>query len=200
MIDEAYNFIYNFFSIIISINAYGNTDTKSDKISTFSIGAAGYGYIGFSPDSDLIGNGGGAALNIKYNIHKDFALGLQGGFTSYKENINHILSGDFKALIILQRETLRNNNGFVPWVSLGLGALWGSGNYNNDTMKFHDIFGFQTSLSLGLRYNYKHAYFGMGADFIYSPAIGKVQADVIYPNQDIFFIGSNIFLETGFRF
>lgn len=79
-------------------------------------------------------------------------------------------------------------------------ALWGSGNYNNGTMKFNDIFGFQTSLSLGLRYNYKRAYFGMGADFIYSPAIGKVQADVIYPNQDIFFIGSNIFLETGFRF
>lgn len=190
-----------FIILNLSISAFGAEKKETEnKIFPFTIGALGFGYISTSPDSDLLGNGGGAGINFKYNVNKYFALGVQGDFTASKNGSNSTIFGDVKFLIIAQREIERDKNGFVPWGAFGIGSVMGSGNYEHGSYIYEDFSGYDISLIIGLRYNYQRAYFGIGADFTYGETIAKVKSVELYPNQDFYIIGTNIFLEAGYRF
>lgn len=194
-----------FILLNFSISVYGaenNIKPNSEEklIYPFSIGALGFGYISTSPDSDLLGSGGGAGINFKYNVNKYFALGVEGDMTASRNGTNSTTFGGVRFLLIAQNETERDKNGFVPWGAFALGTLMGNGSYENGTFNYKNFSGFDISLMIGLRYNYKRAYFGIGADFTYGETIAEVQAAELYPNQDFFIIGTNIFLEAGYRF
>lgn len=185
----------------ISISAFGaEKNEKENKIFPFTVGALGFGFISTSPDSDLLGNGGGAGINFKYNVNKYFALGAEVDITASRNGSNSTTFGGIKFLVITQNETEKEKNGFMPWGAFALGTLTGSGRYENGEFIYNNFSGYNISLIIGLRYNYERAYFGVGADFTYGDAIAEIRAADLYPNHDFYIIGTYIFLEAGYRF
>lgn len=177
------------------------------SIATF--GVMGYGYIPLGVDKDLIGNGGGGGFKATINFNRYFALGLStalsGGSSNYGNTSNLTLLSDTRVLFILQRETLRNQSGFVPWIGLGFGVIASAGNYG--TLKTEDMVGFNISAMAGVRYNFRRAYVGIGAEYMFAALTGDLVSNDNYyyyyqrrqtVNMDA--SGVNIFGEIGFRF
>lgn len=187
-------FIIGLFIILFSFSSAFALDDD------MSFGLYGYGYIPMETDKNLIGYGGGGGFKLQYDLNKYFALGLEGDITASRNGTNSTTFGGVRFLLIAQNETEKDKNGFVPWGAFALGTLMGNGSYENGTFNYKNFSGFDISLMIGLRYNYKRAYFGIGADFTYGETIAEVQAAELYPNQDFFIIGTNIFLEAGYRF
>ena len=169
----------------------------------------GYGYIPLGVDKDLIGYGGGGGFKATVNFNRYFALGfstaLSGGSSNYGNTSNLTLLSDTRIAFILQRETLRNQSGFVPWIGLGFGVMASAGNYGN--LNTEDMVGFNISAMAGVRYNFRRAYFGIGAEYMFAALTG----DLVYNYNYYYYYqrrqtvnmdasGVNIFGEVGFRF
>lgn len=183
--------------------------SSDNRPSIATFGVMGYGYIPLGVDKDLIGNGGGDGFKATINFNRYFALGLStalsGGSSNYGNTSNLTLLSDTRVLFILQRETLRNQSGFVPWIGLGVGVMASAGNYG--TLKTEDMVGFNISAMAGVRYNFRRAYVGIGAEYMFAALTGDLVSNDSYyyyyqrrqtVNMDA--SGVNIFGEVGFRF
>lgn len=183
--------------------------SSDNRPSIATFGVMGYGYIPLGVDKDLIGNGGGGGFKATINFNRYFALGfstaLSGGSSNYGNTSNLTLLSDTRVLFILQRETLRNQSGFVPWIGLGVGVMASAGNYG--TLKTEDMVGFNISAMAGVRYNFRRAYIGIGAEYMFAALTGDLVSNDNYyyyyqrrqtVNMDA--SGVNIFGEVGFRF
>lgn len=168
--------LYSLFSTIAYAEEKNNAYTKAlnadlvKKSSTGSIpivtlGLQGGGFIHTGATYD-IGNGGGVGLNIKININKYFATlyQLNYTYTSYKPYANYSHFFDTRALLVLQRETEHNRNGFVPWLGLGVSYNVGVMSVLNNYASIPG-YGFGFILSGGLKYNIKKIYFGANVEY-----------------------------------
>lgn len=186
-----------------------NKSNMSSKPALVTFGFMGYGYIPMEVDKDLIGTGGGGGLKAIININRYFAIGFSTSLTGAKSNYanmnNLTLLSDSRILFILQRETGKYESGIVPWGGLGLGVMAGAGAY--DVLTAEDMVGFNLSLMAGLRYNFKMAYIGFGAEYMFASLAGDlVYKNYMYPYREyrqpvtMNPSGFNIFGEIGFRF
>lgn len=201
-----FSFSFSFAQNKSDVEVNKSSDNRP-SIATF--GVLGYGYIPLGVDKDLIGNGGGGGFKATINFNRYFAMGfstaLSGGSSNYGNTSNLTLLSDTRIAFILQRETLRNQSGFVPWIGVGFGVMASAGNYGS--LKTEDMVGFNISAMAGLRYNFKRAYVGIGAEYMFAALTGDlVRNDDYYyyyqrrqtVNMDA--SGVNIFGEVGFRF
>lgn len=180
--------------------------------SPMTFGIYGYGYIPTGLDKDIIGNGGGGGFKVTYNINKYFGIGLSTGLTvaaSDNYNNNLTLLSDSRFFLIVQRETAHLQKGIVPWGSVGFGILAATASYGN-YYQIEEAVGFNVVFSAGLRYNFRKAYLGFGAEYslskVYGEQIQRYYNDVYYYYYDISRSvtmdpsGVNIFAEFGYRF
>lgn len=213
---EIFKFIIVLFFIFVSynINAYStenrNTYTKeinSDQIKKsitrpvpiVTLGLQGGGFIHTGLTYD-IGNGGGVGLNAKVNINKYFATLFQLNYTyaTYKPYANSSHFFDTRALLVLQRETEKDKNGFVPWLGLGI-------TYNTGVISVLDNYatvsgyGVGVIVAGGLRYNIKKVY--VGANIEYNLAVLATNIKNYYgQNYGADPSGVRINAEIGYRF
>ena len=184
---------------------YNEDDSYDDVPSLFSVGVLGSGYVPLGSDKELLGYGAGAGLKAVINMNKFFGIGLSTSLTGAKSNYNggnnYTLLSTTRLLFIFQKETDRFQKGFVPWFGLGIGLTALFGDYSIGKTK--GMVGFDMTLMAGLRYNFKNAYVGIGAEYI---TIG-ISGDMVYNNKyqtrettSIDISGVNIFGEIGFRF
>lgn len=210
-------FFMSFFIVLFSFSyifAAPHSDVENkrgySRPSAMTFGLYGLGYIPMDKDKDLIGYGGGAGFKTTYNIGKYFGVGLSTGLTiatSKHNNVQNLtLLSDTRLSFIIQRETSRGENGFVPWGSFGFGLLAASGDYGG-YKQFEDGIGFNFVFSAGLRYNFRNAYIGVGAEYFIANVYGDLVDDYYngyyyYPRRTSAIMnpsGFNIFGEFGFR-
>ena len=165
-----------------SIFAQSSGDNRP---SPFSVGVVGFGYIPTSgtfegDDYDYIGYGGGAGVTLKANFNRFVGLATNINYTyGSKKDIDGMATFNSKSHIfeirealVVQYETKRDENGFVPWLSLGVGAT-----VHNFGMEFESVamdsatgVGFNVNVGAGVRYNFKHFYTGVSVDYSYALA------------------------------
>ena len=166
-------------------------------IVTFGLQGGGFIHTGDTYD---IGNGGGVGLNVKFNINKYFATLVQLNYTyaTYKPYANSSHFFDTRALLVLQRETEKDKNGFVPW--LGLGVTYNTGVISVlDNYATVSGYGVGVIVAGGLRYNIKKVY--VGANIEYNLAVLATNIKNYYgQNYGVDPSGVRINGEIGFRF
>lgn len=186
---------------------------SSGRPSPMTFGIYGYGYIPMETDKGLIGYGGGGGFKTTYNINKYFGIGLSTGLTvatsNYNNMSNRTLLSDTRFSIIFQRETENGERGVVPWGSVGFGILTGAGDYGS-YQSFEDSIGFNVAFSAGLRYNFRSAYIGIGAEYSIARLYGDLVNDYQYYYGGYYYqrrvsvtmnpSGFNVFGEFGIRF
>lgn len=176
--------------------------SSDNKPTMATFGFMGYGYIPVEADKDLIGYGGGGAVKATINVNRYFAIGLSAGVTAassnYQNNSNLTLFTNARLSLIAQRETLKNETGFVPWAGLGLGVSAAAGSYG--TAKAKDMLGYDVALMAGVRYNFPKAYFGLGAEYSFSSLTGYLGNNASRSAFSLNPSGVNVFAEAGFRF
>lgn len=212
-------FIISLFIILFSFSytfAAPKSDVEVNKSSNDPsmaiFGVYGYGYIPMETDKNLLGYGGGGGFKFAYNFNKYFALGLSSGLTvatsNYNNRNNLTLLSDTRFSLIVQRETNRGESGFVPWGSIGVGVMAAAGDYGS-YQKLEDAVGFSFAVGAGLKYNFRNAYVGIGAEYTFARLYGNYVGDYYYngyyytqrrTSVTMNPSGFNVFGEFGFRF
>lgn len=213
---------FTLFFILLTFSAYAQEQSKAGKkVSPWSLGVSGFGYVSTFNNyilNDTLGAGGGVGLKFKGNINRFIGFATEFNYTNtsrsyslssggFTPNINvldltsHII--DIRESLVVQYETYKGENGFVPWLSIGAGATIYVPEYSiigvSNTGDFTAV-GFNFNVAAGLKYNYKHFYTGLYVDYTKSIAytdtvtFGSRSTNAIDPD------GVRFGLELGFRY
>lgn len=175
-----------FFILLFVLTAFSGfaqeTAGGSKKVSPFSIGVSGFAYIP-TQEEYLIGQklstGGGFGVKFKWNFNRFFGLSTDFDYSNSKTNMTFfdITANviNIRESLVFQYETYRGESGFVPWVSVGVGAAIAVPEINvfNTAIPLPDDTngtGFNVNVSAGLKYNFKNFYTGIFVDWTYSLA------------------------------
>lgn len=204
--------------ILLSFNAFAQeTNNGNKKVSPWSLGISGFGYIP-TVDNDFIddniGYGGGFGLKFKANVNRFLGFATEFNYTyankTYSSDGIDILTInsnmiDIREALVIQYEKYKGENGFVPWFSVGVGATFYLPEYKvlglSNPLGDYSGVGFNVNIGAGLKYNYNHFYAGIFADWTYSVAymdkyVGYSEISQNYINLD----GVRIGAELGFRY
>ncbi len=83
---------------------------------------------------------------------------------------SHII--DIRESLVIQYETYKCENGFVPWLSIGIGATIYQPEYDvlgvSSALGDFNGVGFNINIGAGLKYNFRNFYTGIFVDWTYS--------------------------------
>ena len=182
-----------------ALNADLVKNSTGNLIPSVTFGLQGGGFI-HTGDTYDIGNGGGVGFNIKYNANKYIATLIQLNYTyaSYKPYANTSHFFDTRFLLVFQKETEQNKNGFVPWAGFGVSFNTGVMSVLNNYTTISG-YGLGFILSGGFRYNIQKIY--VGANIEYNMAFLNTNLVNYYGRSfEVDPSGVRINGEIGFRF
>ncbi len=189
------------FFILLSFNVFAQDKEKNydiKKVSPWTLGISGFGYFPTSEQSLINNNGGGIGWKFKWNFNRYVGLATELNYTytyeNYFSSLQHIIN--IREALVIQRETYKGENGFVPWFSIGVGATVYMATYYNTSRYYYNYnidsaVGFNLNVGAGLKYNFKHFYTGIFVDWTYS-IINKYIKDHLD--------GVRTGIELGFRY
>lgn len=214
--------IFTLLFIFLTFSAYAQEQPKAGKkVSPWSLGVSGFGYVSTYNNfvlRDTLGAGGGVGLKFKGNINRFVGFATEFNYTNTSRSYSLSTGGltpsinvfdltshiiDIRESFVVQYETYKGENGFVPWLSVGVGATIYVPEYSIIGISSAGDFtavGFNVNVAAGLKYNYKHFYTGLYVDYTTSIAytdevtFGTRSSNAVDPD------GVRFGLELGFMY
>lgn len=202
------------FFILCSFSAFAQEQNQYvKKVSPWSIGISGFGYFPTATNyiiNDNIGYGGGVGLKFKGNINRFLGFATEFNYTYANKDLYNVLSLDshiidIRESLVIQYETYKGENGFVPWLSIGIGATIYQPEYDvlgvSSALGDFNGVGFNVNIGAGLKYNFRNFYTGIFVDWTYSLAYTNTEIHLLNRSTNAGNLdGVRAGIELGFRY